>query len=639
MSSGCKSGDQAPRNQDARKRQVRAEQIRLLYANAGVGVVVTVFVASVLSFFEWDVIPHRTVLGWLAYTLIVSSARYALNRFYWGDTAKFTSDQWGRAFAVGCGLSGLGWGSAAVLLYPQANLVYQVFLVFVLGGMMLGAVSLLAARPEAFLAFASPIGLAAGLRVIIDGDNLHFAMGLLAVVFTINILVTAWHNYQTIRTSLTLKFENMDLLEDLIAANQKTETLNKELETRVVERTAELHDANERLRAEIEQRRRAEDDLLRARKLESLGVLVGGIAHDFNNFLTIVMGNIGLAKVELERGKPIFDILAQTEGACRRAASLASQLLTFGKGGAPVRRIVSAVPLIEDAVGLTAAGANITIDAQIGQDLWPVDIDAGQVSHALQNILLNARQAMPDGGLIELHAENVPISDESLPLSLGKYVRISVRDRGHGIPADILPRVFDPYFTTRKTGTGLGLAAAHAIVAKHKGHIAVDSVLGVGATFTMYLPASERMESPQRPALEDIPSGSGRILVMDDEEAIRILAVRMLERIGYEAVGAKDGEEAITLFETAKASGRSFDAVLLDLTIPAGMGGKEAAVKLREIGASTPLIVSSGYSDDPVMAEYRRYGFDAVLSKPWTVSQLSHVFRQVIHATGRGAGG
>ncbi len=637
MPSGRTADDPPLQIQDERNRQVRAEQIRLLYANANTGSVVTVLVASVLGYLQWPVIPHPIVLSWLVYTLIISSARYALTRFYRRNPANSGGNRRGTAFGVGTGLSGVGWGSAAVLLYPQANLTNQVLLAFVVGGMMLGAVSLLSARPEAFLAFIVPIGVPAGLRFFLDGDSVHLAMGLLAAIFTVNILVTAWHTYQTIRTSLILQFENKDLVENLLLAKGETEALNRELETRVVERTAESHDSNERLRAEIEQRRQAEEELLRARKLESLGVLVGGIAHDFNNFLTVVLGNIGLAAMELERGNPVFDILERTEGACRRAASLASQLLTFGKGGAPVRRIVSAVPLLKDAVGLAAAGANVTIDVNIAEDLWSVDIDASQVSHALQNILLNARQAMPDGGLIELRAENVRLETAAPPLTQGQYVRVSVHDCGCGIPSDILPRVFDPYFTTKKTGTGLGLAAAYAIVSKHLGHITVQSVVGVGTTFNVYLPASEQKASPEHPTREDLATGAGRVLVMDDDEAIRVLALQMLKNSGYEAVGASDGAQAIALFQKAKATGRGFDAVLLDLTVPGGMGGKETAVRLREIDSSVPLIVSSGYSDDPVMAEFGKHGFVAVLGKPWTVGQLSHVFKQVIEAGRRGA--
>jgi signal transduction histidine kinase/ActR/RegA family two-component response regulator len=622
------SAGEVPDMQEERKRQVYAEQIRLLYANANVGVEVTVLVASILAYLQWPVIPHPTVLGWLVYVALVSALRYGLARAYRRPSAK-SGKWWGNAFAVSAGLSGAGWGGASILLYPPEQLTHQVFLAFVLGGVMLGAVSLLAPRPESFLAFLLPAALPTAVRFLAEGDRIHIAMGLLATLFTVSILATTRRIYLTIGASLALRFENQDLVDGLRLAKQETEALNQKLEVRVTERTVELHEANERLRAEMEQRKRAEDELLRARKLEALGVLAGGIAHDFNNFLTIVQGNLGLARMELERGHPVSDILEQTLGACEHAASLASQLLTFGKGGAPVRLTVSADKLIKDSVNLTAAGANVNIDVTVADNLWALDIDASQISHALQNILLNARQAMPEGGRIEVRAENLHLDDDLLPVRPGKYVRVSVRDFGCGIPPDILPRVFDPYFTTKPSGSGLGLAAAFAIVSKHQGHIAVQSTVGVETTFSIYLPASGKTLPPTLPSAEPVHTGSGRILVMDDESAIRQLVARMLERFGYEAEGAKDGEEAIALFQAAKAAGRGFDAVLLDLTVPGGMGGADAAIKLREIDPSVPLVVTSGYAHGQILSEYQKHGFDAVLRKPWTVAELGQVFKQV----------
>ena len=631
MSSGC-NPDDVTQSPSGRNLKVRAEQIRLLYANAGSGVTATVAVSAILAYLQWDVVAHATILWWLGYTYAIAAARFVLTRLYWRSSANFSCDRWGTAFAAGAGLSGIGWGSAAWFLYPPGYPVNQLLLVFVLGGMILGAVSLLAVRLEAFLSFIVPIAVPVAMRFFVFGDNVHLAMGLLAALFTVNILITTWNMHLTIRTSLNLQFDNKNLLSNLLAAKKETEALNRDLETRVAERTTELHAANERLRDEIEQRKQAEEELLRARKLESLGVLVGGIAHDFNNFLTIVLGNIGLASMELKRGNPVFDILSQTEKACRRAASLASQLLTFGKGGAPVRQIASLTPLVRDAASLTAAGSNVTMHLDLAEDLPAVNIDSSQVSHALQNVLLNARQAMPQGGTIDLRTEAIVHLDNSLPLKPGRYVKISVRDRGCGIPPEILPRIFDPYFTTKKTGTGLGLAAAYAIIAKHHGHISVQSTVGVETVFTIYLPASEQKPAPDRPAREELPPGTGKILVMDDEDSIRMLAVRMLAKLGYEASGARDGAEAIAALETARDEGKPFDAMLLDLTIPGGMGGKEAAARLKELDPLVTLVVSSGYSDDPVLSDYRSYGFDAVLSKPWTVAQLSQLFKQILQS-------
>jgi PAS domain S-box-containing protein len=411
-------------------------------------------------------------------------------------------------------------------------------------------------------------------------------------------------------------------------AQRALQEAHGELAMRVAERTAELQQVNELLLAEMEHRRQVEEELFRRRKLESLSVLAGGIAHDFNNFLTIIAGNISLAKMQLNPAEPVCDMLEQATAACKRATSLASQLLTFAKGGVPVRKPTSIVGVVRDAADLARAGAEVTIDLTIATDLWSAEIDTEQISHALHNILLNARQAMPEGGIIEVRAENVVFDLDSSPLRRGKYVMISIRDHGCGIGADPLPRIFDPYFTTKESGSGLGLATVHAIIGKHEGHVTVQSTLGVGTSFSVYLPACEAAQPEESRIGQQLQSGSGRLLVMDDEEALRKLLTRILERLGYEVECARDGAEAIELFQKAKDSGRLFDALLLDLTIPGGMGGREVAARLREIDDSVTLIVSSGYSDTPIMSEFRKYGFSDVIPKPWTPVQLSEILRR-----------
>jgi PAS domain S-box-containing protein len=411
-------------------------------------------------------------------------------------------------------------------------------------------------------------------------------------------------------------------------AQRALQEAHGELAMRVAERTAELQQTNELLLAEMEHRRQVEEELFRRRKLESLSVLAGGIAHDFNNFLTIIAGNISLAKMQLNPAEPVCDMLEQATAACKRATSLASQLLTFAKGGVPVRKPTSIVGVVRDAADLARAGAEVTIDLTIATDLWSAEIDTEQISHALHNILLNARQAMPEGGIIEVRAENVVFDLDSSPLRRGKYVMISIRDHGCGIGADALPRIFDPYFTTKESGSGLGLATVHAIIGKHEGHVTVQSTLGVGTSFSVYLPACEAAQPEESRIGQQLQSGSGRLLVMDDEEALRKLLTRILERLGYEVECARDGAEAIELFQKAKDSGRLFDALLLDLTIPGGMGGREVAARLREIDDSVTLIVSSGYSDTPIMSEFRKYGFSDVIPKPWTPVQLSEILRR-----------
>ena len=452
-------------------------------------------------------------------------------------------------------------------------------------------------------------------------------MGLLSGTFTVATVLTTSRIHRTIASSLALQFENRDLLEDLRAAKTQTEALNEALELRVRERTAELHESAEKLRAEITQREQMEEELLRAHKLESLGVLAGGIAHDFNNFLTIIQGNIEVAGAKLgDPDHPVQEILDQAASTCRRAALLSSQLLTFAKGGSPIRRVVSVARLVTDAVRLARAGTSISITVNLSKDLYFARVDPGQIGQVLHNILLNARQAMPQGGIIEVGAENVVPQQEAAE----PRVRISVRDYGCGIPADVLPRIFDPYFTTKPDGTGLGLATVYSIVAKHGGHISVESNSGTGTVFTIDLPATSEAPEPEAPVVAELETGRERILVMDDEEALLRLLKNVLADLGYEARTARDGAEAIAVFDSARTAGKPFDAVLLDLTVSGGMGGQETAAKLRELDPACKLIVSSGYSQATIMSEFSRYGFDAVLPKPRTMADVSRVMRRVL---------
>jgi signal transduction histidine kinase/ActR/RegA family two-component response regulator len=618
----------AQANVDCRRREVFAAQVRLLYGNANVGVSVTLVATSILGRLQWEVVAHPIVLSWSLYMFLVAAGRFTLARCYWRSAPlNLETRRWCAGFAVGAGLAGTGWGAAGILLYPEARLVNQLFLVFILGGMMLGGASILAARPEAYLAFIVPAGLAPAARLALQGDEAHLAMALMAGLFTLATLITTGRIHLTITSSLNLRFENATLVENLQAATHRAEALNEQLEVRVQERTTELQRSTQQLRAEIAQRKQIEEQLLRARKLESLGVLAGGIAHDFNNFLAVVQGNVELAKARLDRDAPVQAILDETASACKSAAFLSSQLLTFSKGGAPVRRLVSLAQLVMDAIPLARAGAQASFDVSISENLRSAEVDPGQIGQVLHNILLNARQAMPEGGTIKVRAENVDLNTAA---GNDSRVRISVRDHGCGIPDDVLPHIFDPYFTTKPGGSGLGLATAYAIVAKHGGNLSVQTKPGDGTVFFLDLPASEESPAPQAPLTAHAQTGTERVLVMDDEDALRNLVATVLTTLGYEVQTAADGAEAIVLFENAKACGRGFDAVLLDLTVSGGMGGLEAAARLKELDSSVKLIVSSGYSDAPVLSDLRKYGFDDSIPKPWTVARVSEVVRRVL---------
>lgn len=617
--------------QDSRQWDVLSAQVRLLFASANLAFGVTVLAADMLVALEWGFVPNSVLLWWWLYMHVVAVARYASARRYRRAAPEGSqSNRWLTRFAAGAALSGTGWGGAGILLYPYAPGNHQLFLIFVLGGMMLGAAWLLAARAEAFLAFLVPAGAGPAVRLLLDGDETHFAMGILAGIFTLALVVTTYRIGRAVASSLGLQFENRYLVGDLTAAKQEAEALNQKLERRVEERTAELARSAGQLRAEIAQRRQMEEELLRARKLESLGILAGGIAHDFNNFLAIVQGNTEIAKSRLGPSDPVQHHLDQTMEACRRAAFLSSQLLTFAKGGAPVRRVVPIGKLVSDSVQLARAGAPMSMALYVAEDVGCARVDPDQIGQVLHNVLLNARQSMPDGGMIEVRAEN---AEQASPNGACPRIRISVRDYGCGIRADILPRIFDPYFSTKPGGNGLGLATAYAIVAKHDGHLTVESKPGEGSVFTIDLPAVAKEAPPEAPVPPVVPEqrrGTARVLAMDDEEAIRKLLQAVLGELGYEVHTARDGAEAIAVYETGMAAGKRFDAVLLDLTVSGGMGGVEAAARLKEIDPDAKLIVSSGYADAPVMSDFARYGFDGVIPKPWTTAMIGEVFRQVL---------
>ena len=381
---------------------------------------------------------------------------------------------------------------------------------------------------------------------------------------------------------------------------------------------------------DITERKKAEAERLQFSKLESLGTLAGGIAHDFNNILTAILGNIGLAALDDKIGPRVKDRLAQAEAACLRAQALSQQLLTFAKGGAPVKKLFSVAELLTESTAFTCVGSPVKCETTFPENLWSIEADPGQIGQIFQNLTINAIQAMPTGGTIKVWAENLTLGTESdLPLSAGRYIKISVRDQGMGIPAEHLPRIFDPYFTTKQKGSGLGLASAYAIIKKHHGHIAVESKPGVGTTFYIYLPAVEQQVTPQPEEDRELLVGKGKILVMDDEEMVREVLGRMLARLGYEAEFARDGGEAIEMFVQAQGSGQAFAAVILDLTVPGGMGGKETMARLLEIDPQVKAIVSSGYSDDPIMADFQKYGFSGVIAKPYKISELGKILQEV----------
>jgi PAS domain S-box-containing protein len=388
---------------------------------------------------------------------------------------------------------------------------------------------------------------------------------------------------------------------------------------------------------DITEQKMMKENMLRSQKLESLGVLAGGLAHDFNNLLTAILGNISLAKLNATPDESVSRYLEFAEQATLRAQNLTQQLLTFARGGSPVKKPLSAKKLIVDSADFAIRGSRSRCEFNIVPNLRSIEADEGQLGQVVNNLVMNADQAMTGGGTVRVSGENVTLTaDNPLLLKPGDYIKISVTDHGMGIPKDNLKKIFDPYFTTKDKGIGLGLATCYSIMKQHDGHITVESTPGAGATFSLYLPASPVETVPAAPDTDRAPlHGTGRILVMDDEEIVRDVLHRSLTRLGYVVVSAREGEEAITLYEQALKSDQPFDAVIMDLTIPGGMGGKDAVIRLREIDPAVKAIVASGYSDDPVMAHFRDYGFSGVVSKPYLLKDLS----QTVHAVISGSAG
>lgn len=385
---------------------------------------------------------------------------------------------------------------------------------------------------------------------------------------------------------------------------------------------------------DITNRRRAEQELLRAQKLESLELIASGLAHDFNNLLTANIANISLAKIRTEPGSPVYDALTRAEKAAGKARDLTRQLLDFAKGRTPFKTLSSLAVLLRDTATLALSGSNVKCELTMADDLWNTEIEPSQIGMVFQNLLINAQQAMPCGGTVTVRAENFVMGSESRGADAspgeGRYVRVTVEDTGVGIPPENLSRIFDPYFTTKPDGSGLGLATSYAVVKKHNGHIEVASRVGQGTHFRVSLPASEQRVGTVELSDQPFAHGMGKVLIMDDEQSVREAASDLLTLMGYEVATAENGTRAIEQYRSAKLSGRPFDAVIMDLTIPGGMGGAEAIKKLLEFDPGARAIVCSGHVDEPIMTEYKKFGFIGAMVKPYSHAELHDALRHAI---------
>ena len=394
-----------------------------------------------------------------------------------------------------------------------------------------------------------------------------------------------------------------------------------------------------RIDIDLSDRKRIEDELLNAKKLEAIGVLAGGIAHDFNNLIFVIMGNISMAQMKFSVNAPeATRHLAEAEKACLRAKDLTQKFITFSSGGGPLKKNISIRELVENVVSLILSGTSIGSAIDMPDDLWNADIDENQMRQALSGVLANAKESMLRGGALQVRAENVKVTAiERASLNLpeeGWYVKLVISDEGVGIPKENLDKIFDPYFTTKyrgsQKGMGFGLAIAHSVIKRHKGQIKVESEPGEGTRVIIFIPASKMQESRRQSWAGAVPVSRRRVLLMDDEEMLADLAKTMLEHLGCEVDIAYSGEQAIEMYSEALEAGRDYDALILDLTVKGGLGGKDALQKLLYLNPKVKAIVSSGYSSDPIMSEYTKYGFKDILGKPYDLDQLKLVLNRVL---------
>jgi PAS domain S-box-containing protein len=386
---------------------------------------------------------------------------------------------------------------------------------------------------------------------------------------------------------------------------------------------------------DITEQKKIEEERQKIHKLESISILAGGIAHDFNNFLSGIIGNISLAILEAGDNEELVKILYEAKEATNLAKNLTKQLLTFSTGGIPVIEETSIENIIKETAEFNLRGSNVKCFYTIPENIWKVQADKNQLSQVISNLIINADQAMPEGGIIRISLKNTLIKEENiLPLKEGKYVEITIEDNGLGIAKKHLARIFDPYFTTKQKGSGLGLATTFSIIEKHNGYITVNSKLGSGTTFYVYLPATTKKETKSSNSPKEKPGNNhkkeGKILLMDDEKIVRKALKKILEKLGYMVEPVTEGKEALIKYEEHLKTEQPFDAVILDLTVPGGMGGKETIKKLLEIDPNVKALVSSGYSNDPVMAKYKDYGFKGIIIKPYDADALSEAIIKLL---------
>lgn len=602
------------------------QQVRLLYSGAFEGLLATAINAPVLAYIQREVIATQVLGWWLFVIAVVTAARAGLVYRYWtASDAGMSPRQWNRAYGIGAAIAGMGWGAAGIALYPPDSISHQMFLVFMLGGMAVGAVAVLTPRMEVFLLFFLPALLPTVVHLVSQQDEIHFTMGAVLLLFMLALLFTARRMSRTITSSLALQTENTGLVRYLTSANVQGERLNRELKAEVQQR--------EETEAAL---RESQEQLLQSQKMEAMGQLAGGIAHDFNNLIFVINGYSELLLNSLKSDEKKRLHVEQIKLAGNRAAALTQKMLAFSRRQILQPRPVDLNTVVSNISPMLSRliGETIHIDIRLSP-IGQVKADPMQIEQVIVNLALNARDAMPEGGTLTIETSDADLDqgyiDQHQGSHVGTYVRLAVRDTGIGMDGETKRRVFEPFFTTKDVGkgTGLGLSMVYGIVKQSGGYIDVASQFGSGSTFTIYLPRQSSTVAPSRPpavAVHPLPTGRESILVVEDEPAVRELIFNLLHQQGYDVIEASDGDEALRIMEqTLKA----IHLLVADLVMPR-LGGCELAQRLALQRPGLKVLYISGYSDDSVL---QREGLPAsadLLRKPFTPEALSRKVREVL---------
>ena len=601
------------------QRALYAEQVGQLYSNGRLGLLASAINALVLAVIQRDVTSHTNLVLWVVLLAAVSLLRYSDIRLFWRRSPE-TSEaaRWGRRFIVGLALSGMVWGSSAILLFPGKSLAHQTFLAFVIGGMVAGAAGAFSSEMKAFLAYSVPALGPIIVRFGLLGDEFHLAMAGMALLFGLMMFLVA-KQINTVRfTSVKLHFENNDL------------------ELRVEKRTEELRKAYENLQKETGEREQAESQLRQAQKMEALGTLAGGVAHDFNNILAAMMGFSELARDAIPADSKARRDLKRVLDAGLRGRDLVRQILTFSRKTEVERKVVSLTPLVKETLTMLRASlpATIQLPLTITTNDDYVFADPIELQQIIMNLASNAAHAMQEaGGELSIELSSASFTRDSLlpdpEMEPGDYVKLTVKDTGTGMTEEVRKRIFEPFFTTRKQGmgTGMGLAVVYGVVKAHGGAVTVQSGVGQGSTFEVFLPRAQREKPKQEEiATSALPTGTERILFVDDENWLVEAARRVLEHLGYHVTVAQNASEAWDLF---LEDPWRFDLVITDQAMP-GITGMALAQKMLVVREEMSIILCTGYSETVSAEKARGAGIRAFAMKPLVTRELAEIVRRVL---------